>query len=511
MILGKSFSWLCECAIIGTMLKLYNTLTKKVEEFRPRDPKLVTLYCCGPTVYDYAHIGNFRTYAMTDFLLRCLRHFGYSVKFVMNITDVGHLTSDSDAGEDKMEKGARREGKTAWDIAKFYTEAFLSDSKKLNLLEPDVRPKPTEHIAEQIAMVSDLLQKGFAYQIDDGIYFDTSKFPSYGQLTGQNTEELKAGARVEPNPQKKNPTDFALWKLSHPKLLGSDLKKGQTPSKKRDMEWESPWGKGFPGWHIECSAMSRKHLGDQIDIHTGGADLIPIHHTNEIAQSEAATGKHPFVRLWVHGQFIMADGEKMSKSKENFYRLANLETKHIDPLALRYLYMTAHYRAFLNFTWLGLEGAAKALKELRAAISNFPALPAGGQFSISKRNILSEEKLEKVDAFRRKFDDALANDLNMPQALAVVWEVVKSNIPSQDKYDLLMDFDEVLGLNLRQCVNASMRREEIPQEIEDLAQKREILRKEKKFAEADTVRKQLEKNGFTVEDTSEGSRVTSVS
>ena len=314
------------------MLRLYNTLTKTVEEFVPREANLVTLYCCGPTVYDFAHIGNFRTYTMTDFLVRTLKHLGYRVKFVMNITDVGHLTSNSDTGEDKMEKGAKREGKTAWDIAKFYTEAFLADSKKLNLVEPDMRPKPTEHIAEQLAMVEALLKKGFAYQIDDGIYFDTSKFTGYGALTGQNIEELKEGARVEPNPQKRNPTDFALWKFSYPTRgarPGLREPQGRALSSKRDMEWDSPWGVGVPGWHIECSAMSRKHLGDQIDIHTGGADLIPIHHTNEIAQSESATGKSPFVRFWVHGQFILVDGEKMSKSKENFYRLSDIESKGI--------------------------------------------------------------------------------------------------------------------------------------------------------------------------------------
>ncbi len=417
------------------MIRLYNTLTKKTEEFVPRNPKLVTLYSCGPTVYDYAHIGNFRTYTMTDILVRTLKYLGYQVKYVSNITDVGHLVSDADSGEDKLEKGAKREGKTAWDVAKFYTDAFLADSKKLNLLAPDVRPKPTEHIPEQISMVQTLLDKGFAYTIDDGIYFDTSKFSKYGQLTEQNIGELKAGARVEVNPQKRNPTDFALWKFTLNPPAG-----GQ----KRDMEWDSPFGKGFPGWHIECSAMSRKYLGDQIDIHTGGADLVPIHHTNEIAQSESATGRSPFVAYWVHGQFILVDNEKMAKSKGNFFRLSDIEAKGIDPLALRYLYLTAHYRAFLNFTWEGLANAAKSLEELRLHVSHLNP-PTGGQNS--KRNALSEEKLEKVDAYRKKFDEALANDLNMPQALAVVWEVVKSSIPSRDKYDLLMDFDEVLGFN----------------------------------------------------------------
>ncbi len=412
------------------MLKLYNTLTKKVEPFVPRDPTLVTLYCCGPTVYDYATIGNFRTYMMTDILVRTLRNLGYTVKFVMNITDVGHLVSDADTGEDKMEKGAKREGKTAWDVSKFYTEIFLSDSKKLNLTEPDVRPKPTEHIAEQIAMVTTLLAKGFAYQIDDGVYFDTSKFPTYGALTGQSLDALRVGARVEPNPQKHNPTDFALWKFSpNPSADG----------KKRDMEWDSPWGVGFPGWHIECSAMSRKHLGEQIDIHTGGADLIPVHHTNEIAQSEAASGKSPFVRYWVHGQFLLVDGEKMAKSKGNFYRLSDIEGRGFDPLALRYLYMTAQYQTFLNFTWEGMQSAQNSLMELRNQM---------GRLKESSRSVLSSEKLEKIDIYKNKFDAALWDNLNTPQALAVVWEVVKSNIPAPDKYDLLMNFDEVLGLKL---------------------------------------------------------------
>lgn len=456
----------------------------------PRDPKFVTLYCCGPTVYDYAHIGNFRTYTMTDVLVRTLKYFGYQVKYVSNITDVGHLVSDSDTGEDKLEKGAKREGKTAWDVAKFYTDAFLSDSKKLNLLDPDVRPKPTEHIPEQIAMVDVLLQKGFAYQIDDGIYFDTSKFPSYGALTGQNLEKLKEGARVEVNPQKRNPTDFALWKFS------PSTSSGQVP--KRDMEWDSPWGKGFPGWHIECSAMSRKYLGDQIDIHTGGADLIPIHHTNEIAQSEAATGVSPFVRFWLHGQFILVNGEKMAKSKGNFYRLSDIEQKNIDPLALRYLYLTAHYKTFLNFTWEALANAARSLDELRLQISNFIF-----HISNSKRTVLSEEKLRKIDTYREKFKQVLSDDLNTPQALAVVWEVVKSNIPSQDKYDLLMDFDEVLGLSLRQETR-DKRQADIPKEIQLLIDKREKLRKDKKFNEADEVRKEIEAKGFRIEDTSSG-------
>lgn len=462
------------------MLKLYNTLTKKIEDFKPINPDLVTVYSCGLTVYDYAHIGNLRTYTNVDLLVRALKYLGYNVKYVTNLTDVGHLVSDSDTGEDKMEKGAKREGKTAWDLAKFYTEAFLSDSKKLNLVNPDVRPKPTEHISEQIVMVETLLKKGFAYQIDDGIYFDTSKFKDYGKLVGQDLSELKAGARVEVNPQKKNPTDFALWKFS-PK------------DKKRDMEWESPWGKGFPGWHLECSAMSMKYLGEQIDIHGGGVDLIPIHHTNEIAQSEATTGKSPFVRFWFHSQFLLVDGEKMSKSKSNFYRLTDIEAKGFDPLALRYLYLTAHYRSFLNFTWEALAGAQKSLNELRSAVSNIKS---------QSRDNLSEEKLTKIDFYRKKFVGSLESDLNTPQALAVTWEVIKSNVPSGDKFDLILDFDEVLGLDLGGAAFKKM--EEIPTNIKDLAQQREKLRNAKKFDEADEIRKEIEKMGYSLEDTSKG-------
>ncbi len=472
-------------------MRLYNTLTKSIDAFIPIESGKVRLYACGPTVYDYAHIGNFRTYVFTDILVRALRYFGYQVKFVTNITDVGHLTSDSDTGEDKLEKGARREGKTAWDVATFYTEEFLKDSKKLNLLPPDVRPKPTEHIPEQIAMVQTILDKGFAYQIDDGIYFDTSKISRYGALTGQSFDEMKEGARVEPNPQKRNAGDFALWKFSP---IGV----------KRDMQWPSPWGVGFPGWHIECSAMAQKHLGDQIDIHTGGADLIPIHHTNEIAQSEAATGKVPFSRFWVHGQFIMVNDEKMSKSKGNFYRLADIETKGFDPLDLRYFYLTAHYRAYLNFTWEGLTAAQKSLEGLRTQIRN-------SQFAIynneNRRAVLSPDKLSKIEALRTKFEEALQNDLNIPQALAVVWEVVKSNIPSPDKYDLLLSFDEVLGLDLKN--SQSTPRIEIPPAIQALADQRETARKDKDFQKADTLRKQIEEKGFIVEDIANGFHLSS--
>jgi cysteinyl-tRNA synthetase len=465
------------------MLRLYNTLTKKIEEFTPPDPKHVTVYACGPTVYNVAHIGNFRTYTMTDFLVRTLQYFGYRVKFVMNITDVGHLVSNADTGEDKMEAGAKREGRTASEIAKHYTDMFLRDSKKLNLIPPNVRPYATKYIRQQQAMVQTLMDKGYAYTIDDGIYFDTSKCKNYGALTGQNIEELKAGARVEPNPEKKNPTDFALWKFS-PK------------DQKRQMEWPftDAQGKvrmGFPGWHIECSAMSSSLLGDQIDIHTGGMDLIPVHHTNEIAQSEAATGKSPFVRYWVHGQFNLVDGEKMAKSKNNFYTVSDIEKKGYDPLALRYLYMTAHYRTFLNFTWDALVAAQNTLEELRSFVSSLP-------------KPLKLPKPPKQSIFQQRFQEALSNDLNMPQALAVVWEVVKSGLAGEEKYALLLDFDNVLGLGLDAIQKKAV---VVPGEIKQLIKKRDILRNSGKFSESDSIRKQIEEKGYLLEDTSAGTVV----
>lgn len=466
------------------MLRLYNTLSKRVEEFISLTPGKVTLYQCGPTVYDYAHIGNFRTYTMTDLIVRTLKYLGYEVKFVSNVTDVGHLVSDGDTGEDKLEKGAAREGKTAWEIAEYFTRVYIDDAHKLNITDPQVRPRPTQLIPEQIEMVKKLWEKGYAYKIDDGIYFDTSKLPNYGELVSQNRKELLAGARIEPNPQKRNLTDFALWKLS-------------PPDSRRQMEWDSPWGKGFPGWHIECSVMSSLYLGDQIDIHTGGADLIPIHHTNEIAQSEAVSGKHPFVRYWLHGQFMQVDGAKMSKSKGNFYSLADIENKGFGPLTLRYLYLTAHYRSFLNFTWTALTNAGRSLNELYRLAGAIDT-----EARKSQRTNLSAEKLEKIDIFRRQFRDALENDLNIPQALSVIWEMAKSNIPSVDKMDLLGDFDQVLGLRIidNQLKADSLDPQTLPDDIRELLTKRQSSREKGDFAESDKLRIQIEAKGYLLED-----------
>jgi len=473
------------------MLFLYNTLTRRIEEFKPLNPPLVTYYSCGPTVYDFAHIGHARTYVFADILERVLIFNGYKVKRVLNITDVGHLTSDSDTGEDKIEKGAIREKKSVWDIAKFYTDDFFQMMAKLNIKKPEIICRATDHIASMIRLIEVLESKGFTYKIEDGVYFDTSKLKDYGKLTGGNFDSLqktlKAGARVEMIKGKKNLTDFALWKFSPSGV-------------KRQMEWDSPWGRGFPGWHIECSAMSMKFLGETLDIHTGGVDHIPIHHTNEIAQSEAATGKQ-FVRFWLHAQHLLVEGEKMSKSLGNYYRLKDIEEKGFKPLALRYLFLTASYRSQMSFSWKSLMGAQNALDNLYQQILNFKLQVTKGQ-----RTILSEEKLLKIDLFREKFQKAINNDLNTPEALAVIWEIVKSNISNEDKYDLLVFFDEVLGLGLR---DLSIQKQEtrIPEKLMQLVDRRENLRREKKWEEADKIRKDIEKEGYILEDTPAGPKL----
>ncbi|MBI3385946.1 cysteine--tRNA ligase [Candidatus Gottesmanbacteria bacterium] len=468
------------------MLKLYNSLSRTIEDFVPISPPHVGLYTCGMTVYDYAHIGHGRKYVGDDILRRILTRFGYEVKHVQNVTDVGHLVSDADEGEDKLEKGAKKAGKTVWQVAEYFTKHFYDSMDKLNVLRPDIICKATEHIEEQIALVKTLITKGYAYDTPEAVYFDVTKFSGYSKLFGQSLDQKKVAAReeVKTGEHKKHPADFALWF----KRVGrfSD----------HTMHWESPWGDGFPGWHIECSAMSMKYLGQSFDIHTGGIDHIPVHHPNEIAQSEAATGK-PFVKYWVHHAFLMVEGQKMSKSLGNIYTIEDVIKKGFDPLALRYFYFTAHYRSPQNFTWEALGGTGRSLDELRGHISRL-------REQFAKRTTLSQEKLEKVDAYRKKFDQAIGNDLNMPEAIAVVWEVVKSNIPSQDKYDLLLDFDEVLGLGLR-----DFREKEIavPQKVKELVSKREQLRTSGKFDQADTVRKQIDSLGFIVEDTSLGPKV----
>jgi len=446
------------------MIKLYNTLSKKKQVFRPLKDKEVRFYSCGPTVYNYAHIGNLRTYIFNDILKRVLRYNGLKVKHVMNLTDVGHLTSDADTGEDKLEKAAEREQKTAWQIAEFYTESFKKDLKKLNIEEPDIWAKATDHIEEQIKVIKILERKGFTYRIEDGIYFDSSKIKDYGKLEGKKKKNIMAGARVEMAEGKKNPQDFALWKFS-PK------------DKKRQMEWNSPWGIGFPGWHTECVAMSKKHLGVPFDIHTGGIDHIAVHHTNEIAQTEAAFEKD-LAMLWLHGEFLDLKKEKMAKSEGNVILLGDIIRKGFDPLSFRYLCLTAHYRSKLTFSWKALESAQKSLENLRERIFG-----------------LKDKGEEKKKEFLKYIND----DLDMPKALAFVWKIVKEEKATQE---LLFDFDRVFGLGLNKIKEV-----EIPEEIIEMVKQREKFRKKSEWEKADLIRKEIERKGYAVEDTAKGSSV----
>ena len=467
------------------MLKLYNTLSRKKEKFKPLQPPKVGIYICGPTVYDYSHIGHIRTYINSDVLTRTLRFLNYKPFIVMNITDVGHLTGDRDMGEDKLEKAAREKKQDIWEIAKFYTDYFWQTMSTVNVGKPDVVCPATKHIQEMIALVKKLEEKGYTYKTSDGIYFDTSKFRGYGKLANLDIEGLKEGARVEKNPEKKNPTDFGLWKFS-PK-----------DGAKRQMEWDSPWGVGFPGWHIECSAMSVKYLGETFDIHTGGVDHINVHHTNEISQSEAATGKK-FVNYWFHSEHLLINGEKMSKSLGNFYKLEDIKAKGFEPLVLRYLFLTAHYRTRMNFTWEGLETAQKTLEKLYQIISDL-------HISVSDTTNLPEE----AENWERRFVETISNDLNMPQALATVWEMLKSELTNKEKYQLLLRWDRVLGLDLGSKKILQLRQaSKVPAEIDDLVKKREELRKQEKWQEADEIRKKIEAKDWILKDTVQGTAVS---
>ncbi|MEM5773661.1 MAG: cysteine--tRNA ligase [Anaerolineaceae bacterium] len=459
-------------------LRLYDTYTRSLRDFQALNPPEVGLYTCGPTVYDFAHIGNLRTYIFEDILRRVLEFNGYQVKHVMNITDVGHLTSDADTGEDKMEKGSRRTGMTAWEIAEKYTEAFRKDMDALNIQEPGIWCRATDHIQEQIDFIRCIMEKGYTYQTADGIYFDTSKQPDYGFLGRLDIEGQQAGARVDMG-EKRNPTDFALWKFS-PK------------DQQRQMEWESPWGTGFPGWHIECSAMSARYLGSFFDIHTGGEDHITVHHPNEIAQTEACFGTR-LANFWMHGYFLqLEEGVKMAKSTGGFLRVQTLIDQGYDPLAYRLFCMSALYRAKLNFNWEGIDAAAKSLERLRNAVydwglSGTPDAPGAAD-----------------EDFVERFTDQINDDLNMPRAMAMTWELVKSDLPPAVKKATILVFDRVLGLRLGewQPVRAS-----IPPEILSMAIQREQARKEKRWADADALRNQIASAGFVVEDTPEGPRV----
>jgi cysteinyl-tRNA synthetase len=458
-------------------LFLTNTLSRKKDKFEAINPPGVGLYTCGMTVYDFAHIGHGRKYVTDDVLKRVLMANGYKVNHVQNVTDVGHLVSDADEGEDKMEKGAKKYGKTVWEIAEFYTKNFYETMDMLNISRPNVICKATDHIPEQIELIKKIIENGYAYDTPEAVYFDTHKFEKYGTAFGQTLADKKVAVRedVQTGEHKKNPTDFSLWF----KRVGR--------FEDHVMHWDSPWGVGFPGWHIECSAMGIKYLGERFDIHTGGEDHISVHHPNEIAQSEAGTGKSPFVKFWVHTAFLMVDGRKMSKSLGNFYTITDVINKGFDPLSLRYLYLGAHYRDPQNFTWEALSAAQKGLQNLKAQIINIK--------SQKDRTMLSEEKENKVDEFRVRFIESVNDDLNTPKAMAVLWEVLKSNIPSVDKYDLAMSFDEVLGLKLNETEE-----KEIPVEVKELINRRLQLRNEKKYEEADEIRNKIESLGFKVTD-----------
>ncbi|QQR83624.1 cysteine--tRNA ligase [Candidatus Peregrinibacteria bacterium] len=454
-------------------MKLFNTLTRRKDEFVPIQPGKIGLYCCGPTVYNFAHIGNLRTFLFEDFLRRGLEFLGFDVTQVMNITDVGHLTSDSDEGEDKMEKGAKREGKTVWEIAQFYTDAFMSDMQALNILPAHHFPRATDHIAEMITQIQQIEANGLTYQSGGNVYFDTSKLNDYGKLAQLDKQALQAGARIEVDPNKKNPHDFVLW--------FTDSKHGN-----QAMQWDSPWGRGFPGWHIECSAMSMKYLGKQFDIHCGGIDHIPVHHTNEIAQAEGATGQKPWVNVWMHGEFLLIDQGKMAKSGDNFLTLQRLVEKGYHPLDYRYFCLQAHTRKELNFTWEGMDAAKNARRRLNDKVL---ALPDGGAIDASS--------LERFKA-------VLADDLNMPEALAMVWKLLDdSTVPDADKRATILKMDQVLGLNLGQVVAV-----EIPDAVRELVKQREQARADKNWALSDQLRSDIEKAGFSVKDTGDGSVIT---
>lgn len=470
------------------MIKLYNSKTRKKENFKPLREE-VRLYTCGPTVYDYAHIGNLRTYVFEDVLKRTLKYNGYEVRHVMNITDVGHLVSDDDSGEDKVEKKAKEESKDAWELTQFYADQFKEDIEDLNIEEPDVFIRATDTIEGQINLVQKLEKKGFTYEIEDGIYFDTSKLEDYGEMA--NLDEIEAGKRVEMK-GKKNSTDFALWKFSR-------------PNENRQMEWESPWGVGFPGWHTECVVMAKDNLDIPFDIHCGGIDHVEIHHPNEIAQSKAAFGKNP-ANFWMHGEFLTVKEEKMSKSKGNFYTLKDINENY-SPLAYRYLILNSHYRSKMNFSDQAMQGAQNSLKKLRSRVQD---LEGGGEVSASYKN---------------KFLNALNDDLNTPKVLKVVWSLLKDKkVDEGVKKATALDFDKVLGLNLNKNSQYTLKVKagkfnlsggqteinKIPKKIIKLVEKRDKMKKDEKYEKADKLRGEINDSGYKVEDIKDGYKIKKI-
>ncbi|MCI8486983.1 MAG: cysteine--tRNA ligase [Clostridia bacterium] len=462
------------------MLRLWNTLTREKEEFVPINMKdnVVTIYSCGPTVYNRAHIGNMRAYVFMDTLRKVLKYNGYKLNHVMNITDVGHLTSDADEGEDKMEKSAKEKNMSVYEIARIYTEAFFNDINRLNIESPEHIAKATEHIKEMENYVIKIMNNGYAYETSKGVYFDTSKLKSYGELSRIDLENQKAGARIEVDPEKKNPLDFAIWIKS---------------PKEHIMKWDSKFGKCYPGWHIECSAMSKEYLGDVFDIHTGGVDHIPVHHENEIAQSKGATGKNP-AHFWMHVEFLLINNGKMSKSLGNVYLIEDLEKKRIEPLSYRYLCFTSHYRNKLNFTWEAIESAQKSLHRLR----NLTKLHENGSENIEQ---------DEIDKYELEFLEAINDDLNIPLAISVAWDIAKKEKKSKKYYELLMKFDKVLSLNLN---GGTENKVVIPDEISKLLEDRKLARENKDFELSDKLRDKIKEKGYAVKDTKNGQEVEKI-
>jgi cysteinyl-tRNA synthetase len=453
---------------------LFNTLHRAKEEFQPMRENTVRMYSCGPTVYSEPHIGNLRAYIFVDLLRKTLLAQGWKMQHVMNLTDVGHLVSDADDGEDKMEKAARETGKNAWELAEHFTGVFKENLADLHIAAPDIWAKATDHIEEQIALVTRIEEQGFTYQTSDGIYLDTSRIADYPALGVANVAGMEEGARVEKNPEKKHPSDFALWKFSQ-------------KNEQRQMEWNSPWGKGFPGWHLECTAMSAKYLGNLADIHTGGVDHASLHHPNEIAQSQAAYGTQE-ARFWMHNEFLVVDSGRMGKSEGNTLTLETLKEKGYDPLAYRYFVLSAHYRQKLTFSWEGMDGAQAAYHKL---ITTFSRLNGEGKTGCAE--------------FEQRFKDAMNDDLNTPQALAVLWELLKSDHPDSAKRHSALVMDELLSLGL--AARAQQPTVVIPQEVHELLKKREDARVAKDFAKSDALRDAISKAGFIIEDTPDGPRL----
>ncbi|MCL5410630.1 MAG: cysteine--tRNA ligase [Patescibacteria group bacterium] len=474
-------------------IKLTNTLTRKKEIFAPIKENEVGIYTCGPTVYNYAHIGNLRAYVFADILKRALKFNGYEVKQIINITDVGHLTSDEDFGEDKLEKGAEREKKSVWEVAEFYTKAFFLDLEKLNILPAQNYPKATDHIKEMIDFIKVLDGKGYTYLAGGNVYFDTSKLKDYGKMAELKLapEELKS--RIEIDPNKKSPFDFVLWFTKY-------------KYKSHVMEWDSPWGKGFPGWHIECSAMATKYFGKHFDIHTGGIDHIPVHHTNEIAQSEAAFG-HKWVNYWLHNNFlVLKDSDKMSKSSGQFLRLQTLIDEGFDPLDYRYYLLGGHYRAAMTFSTEALQGARNSLKRIREKMTELrkrrhPELDSG---SISRDSgsqaTVRNDITDNMKKYESEFQGAINDDLNTSVALSVMWKTLDAeDLNPAEKIELMKKYDKVLGLDLLEVEKI-----DIPKEVVELVEKRLKARNEKNWSESDRLREEISAKGYEILDTKEG-------